>query len=50
MINEVKVAIAVCLGICILGAAGGITYYFQSIFGGFSVAPWKQSRFLLKSR
>ena len=36
-----KIGITVCLLICVLGAASGITYYYQSIFGGFSVAPWR---------
>lgn len=35
---EVKISVTVCIGILVLGAAGGITYYFQSIFFGFSVA------------
>lgn len=37
---EVKIGVTVCIGILVLGAAGGITYYFQSIFFGFSVATW----------
>eukprot|EP00913_Durusdinium_trenchii_P004034 g3736.t1 len=35
--RRVKIGITVCLLICVLGAASGITYYYQSIFGGFSV-------------
>lgn len=31
-----KIGLALVLGLFILGAAGGITYYFQSLFGGFS--------------
>jgi len=35
--RKVKIGVTVCIGILVLGAAGGITYYFQSIFFGFSV-------------
>ena len=31
-----KIGVTLVLLIFILGAAGGITYYFQSLFGGFS--------------
>ena len=40
---EVKIGVAICIGVLVLGAAAGITYYFQSIFFGFSVASWQPS-------
>jgi len=34
--RKAKIISGICLSVCILGAAVGITYYFQSIFGGFT--------------
>ncbi|CAE7526188.1 ADL1 [Symbiodinium natans] len=34
--DKVKLASAVAVALCVLGSAVGITFYFQSIFGGFT--------------
>ena len=35
-----KLASAIAVAFCVLGSAVGITFYFQSIFGGFTTAAW----------